>query len=272
MKLKNIVRALTAATLTAAVMAPASAAYVVLDGWQLATPVNTTTNIGRLNLVSGTATVEQELDSTGNAFVGSRFIENGAIYSISYTVENVAGAGDVGAPEFLSERLTLKFSNVAGTVTQLNAGGGFRYTFDSGSFTISGAGNTPYSSGSIVGLGGNASSTAVVGGFNGDSTLFGTISTILNTQFDLRDSNGVSLKPELATGDVLMEAVTNNNLTSVLGGGRCSFDANANCALLSVASAGDAYLVRKLPEPGSLALAGLALLGIGAARRRRSVK
>ena len=103
---------------------------------------------------------------------------------------------------------------MTGTVTALNAGGGFGYMFNSGSFVLSGLGGN-YASGSIVGLGGNASSTAVIGGFNGDSTMLATIASILNLNFDLRDSSGISLKPGLATGDVLFEVVTQNNATGL---------------------------------------------------------
>lgn len=274
MKLKSIFRALSAVALCAGVMAPASAAYVVLDGWQLVLPGSTTTNIGRLNLVSGTATVEQQVDANSQVFLGAKFVETGAIYSLTYTPENTVGGGDsipVGLPSMISG-LQLSFSNVMGTVTQINAGGGFRYTFDSGSFTISNGTGSVYSTGSIVGLGGNSSSTAVVGGFNGDSALFGTITQILNSAFDLRDSNGVSLQPELAAGSVLLQAVTNNNLTNFISSGACSFNATASCVSLNVASGGDAYLVRDIPEPGSLALAGLALFGIGAVSRRKASK
>ena len=270
MNFKHVVHAAAAAALAVA-SASASAGYVVLDGWQLTTPSSNTTNIGRLNLLSGTATVEQEVNGLGQAFVGAKFAESGAIFSLSYTKENVMGGGDTGSPLMLGEMLNISFSNVAGKVVALNPGGGFRYQFTSGTFLMSGASGA-YASGSIVGLGGNASSTAVIGGFNGDSTLLAMVMNTLNPGFSIKDNLGNSLAADMASGKVLFQAVTNNNTNGFLGTGACSFDASKICTTVTVSSGGDAYLVRQVPEPASIALAGIALLGLGVARRRNAKK
>src|SRR5436190_21478318 len=115
MNLKKTGRTVCAVVLMALASASASAS-IVLDGWQLFTPTGVTTQIGRLNLVSGTSTVEQQVDGTGNAFVGAQFAEFGKISSVTFTNENVIGDGDSGAPSILSDNLTLTFSNVMGTV------------------------------------------------------------------------------------------------------------------------------------------------------------
>jgi hypothetical protein len=266
MSFKETWRTLCAAAFMVLASASASA-NIVLDDWQLWTPTGVTTHIGRLNLVGGSFTVQQEVDGTGNAFVGSEFSEFGTIFSVTFTPENAVGAGDSSGPGILSDSLVLTFSNVMGTVTALNAGGGFHYVFDSGSFVMSGIGGN-YASGSLVGSGGDATSTF---GFTGDSTMLERIASILNLNFDLRDNAGISLKPDLATGNVLFEAVTHNTTTALIGVGACTFRTDARCISRSVASTGEGYLVRttaSVPEPASLALVGFGLLALRTARRR----
>lgn len=267
MNFKHVMRAAAAAALVVA-SASASAGYVVLDGWQLQTPVTSKTQIGRLNLSSGDALVQQEVNALGQTFVGARFVETGSIYTVQYTKENKVGGGDTGAPKSLGEDLIISFSNVAGKVVSLNPGGGFHYVFTSGTFTLGQVDGPVYATGGIVGLGGNASSTAVIGGVNGDSTLLAMILNILSPGFAIKDNMGVNLAADMAAGKVLFQTVTNNFITDVTPSGKCTFDATAKCITATATSGGDAYLVRDIPEPASIALAGVALLGLGVARRR----
>lgn len=266
MKVKRLIPALSALALASAVCLPAQA-LTVLDGWELVTNTGSTDDIGRLNLVSGSATVYQEVNGAGNVFVGARFQESGVIYSISYTPESVTGPLDVGAPQSLHDDLTITFTNVTGHVDAL-VGAGFHFVFDSGDYTIT-ADNGGSASGSVVGLDGTSGSSSTATGTTGATTLLGTILSTISV-FDMLDSNGDSLLPLLATGQVLFEVTTNNQITGAQATGACPFDAAATCATVNASSAGDAYLTRAVPEPGSMALVGLALGALGFAGRRKS--
>jgi hypothetical protein len=270
MKVRSLGPGLAAAALTLGLSLPAEAGLVVLDAWQLQTAAGTTTNIGRLNLVSGSSTVYQEVNGAGDVFVGASFAETGVIYSISYTPNSVVGPLDVGAPVALTENLTITFSNVAGHVDSLLSGGGFHFLFDSGSFVITGDVNGGTASGSIVGLDGTVGSSLTATGVTGATTILGQILSTSGITF--RDSGGISLNSLLASGEILFEATTNNQITSASAVGACPagtpFDAGDQCRTVLAASAGDAYLVRAVPEPSGVALAGLALGLLGFVSRR----
>ena len=290
MKSTTALRALAAATVMACVSVPAMAAYQVLDGWQITIPgfthgspaTDTFKNIGHLVLGGGSAQVSQQINGSGNAFVGALFTETGSINTVTYLNENVVGNGDFGSQKFFGVgpdsnpyELQLAFNNVGGFVDSL-IGSGFHYTFTSGSYSLIALVNgvsTTVAGGSIVGLGGDTSTTNVIGGTTGSSTVLAAVATQL-FGFDVADSTGTSLSTGFAAGQYLFQATTTNTINEnspVLAG--CTYDGGATfvpCVKLQVTSEGALNVVKKLPEPGSLALIGLALAGVGAVRRRKT--
>ena len=268
MKLKKLTMALAVAALPA-FAAPAQSA--VLDAWQLVINGNTYSDIGRLNLVSGSATVEQEVNGLGQVFPGAKFSEAGFIFSISYTEDNVVGAGDSGLPaNFASgDRLEMIFTDVSGQVQTVNPDGSFTFDFQSGDFIIQEAvSNELLATGSIVGVGGTLNGTPGISGTNGESITQVKLDSPLLNGFQILDSAGNPV--DLA--NALFEAVTNNEVVSVAGTGPCSFTPTVpgnNCVTFNVNSAGDAFIT--VPEPGTLALLGVSLIGLGfGALRRKS--
>lgn len=281
MKKKQVIPGLSALVMAAGFSLPANAEFVVLDGWQLTSNTGTTTNIGRLNLTGGSASVYQEVDAGHNVFVGARFVEESRnIRSVSYTPESVVGpldpgGGGFGGPSFpLQDAFTISFSNVSGVVDTL-VGSGFHFVFNSGNYSISAA-NGGSASGSIVGLDGTSGSTNTANDTTGTTTFLGNILSTASI-FDFKDSGGVSLLPQLATGQVLFQATTHNRIFGAFSRGAfgpCPFDSGATCARIGEAAmVGEAYLVgtvAAVPEPGTYALmaAGLGALGFVGRRRR----
>lgn len=290
MKATTALRVLAAAALMAGASAPALAGYQVLDGWQITIPgfvhnpgpTETYKNIGHLVLGGGSAIVSQEVNGSNQAFVGAQFSETGSINTVTYIAENVAGNGDFGTqkvfgtgPDGEAYALELAFNNVSGYVDSL-IGAGFHYTFQTGDYSLIAIVNgvsTVVAGGSIVGLGGDTNTTAVIGGTTGSSTVLAAVATQL-FGFDVADSTGTSLAAGFASGDYLFQATTTNTLNggSVVGGG-CTFDGGATfvpCVNVQVTSEGALNVVKNIPEPASLALIGLALAGAGVVRRRKT--
>ncbi len=273
MKPSKLFVSLAAAGLISAAALPVRAA--VLDAWQMQINGTTYANIGRLSLTAGSSTVIQQLDATNNVFVGASFTETGAVYSISYVPNSVVGPADSGMPASFNtaDALELSFSNVTGTVTSVSAGGGFDYVFTGGTYQITApnAGAAVLATGSVAGGAGSFLDHNGFAGQNGSSVVDIAFDQIAGSPaFSLMDSSGNPL--DIST--LLFEGQTNNQIGN--GPGDVVFGSTRtecgglyeNCAVAKVNTNGDAYL-QVVPEPATVALMGIGLLGVGVAVRKR---
>lgn len=278
MKLKSYAYAMAAGVMA---FGAASSQAVTLDNWQLDTTSaglgSTTTNIGHLNLSGGNASVQQQVDGSGNAFVGAKFEELGGIYSISYTKENCVGACDSGFPLSLNNSLGLQivFSGLSGVVTSYDSTTGaisYQFTPGVGTATLEGCTALCPTFTHLADLDLIQGAGSLNAFFNLTTTTGASVidALILNNTANLfRDSTGASLDSAIADGKLFLSLSTTNKISQAGSTpAPCSFDASVNCSTVQVQSDGSADL--SIPEPGVIALMGIGLLGMGLAKRRKA--
>lgn len=259
-------KALIASAVALAVSAPAHA-LVQVSNFDWTTPFGTFNDIAYINMSAlGNATVKQEVNGSGNVFVGAKFSEFGAGFSATYVDKNLN-------PGFFGQTIWFDFIGLSGSVTALTNTGGFQYKFDPTGLIMVSYGPTKalaqaWFNSPVVGI--NGSTFGNIGlNIQGTSEILsvavpgaGTFKDEANQPLDWFQNNF----------GLFFDVVTTNTIRTA----GASFDCDGTgpstqqCRNLGVQSSGDITLYR-IPEPASLALVGLGLLGAGVARRRKVV-